>query len=66
MDSPEERVADKVISMKIPPVKCPRCDVLLEGREQFIGHMIHGHEMPVEETVEAWDSAHDGLKCALG
>ena len=65
VDSPEERVVDKVILVKAPSVKCPCCDILLEGREQFIGHMVHGHEMPVGETEKSWDSAHDGLKCIL-
>ncbi|MGI0020373.1 MAG: hypothetical protein ACREAY_07860 [Nitrososphaera sp.] len=48
------------------PVKCSQCDILLEGRGQFMGHMIHGHEMPIGETEEAWKSACAGMKCALG
>ena len=59
-------MVDKVILVKALSVKCPCCDVLLEGREQFIGHMVHGHEMPVREMEKAWNSARDGLKCALG
>lgn len=35
-------------------VQCRRCDVLLVGREQFIGHMIHSHELPYEKLEENW------------
>jgi len=35
-------------------VKCVRCDVILEGREQYIGHMIHGHDMPDAHAKESW------------
>jgi hypothetical protein len=37
-------------------VKCRFCDVLLVGREQFIGHMIHSHEMEHERLEAAWQS----------
>ncbi len=37
-------------------VKCRFCDVLLEGREQFIGHMYHSHEMSYEHLKAAWQS----------
>ena len=37
-------------------VKCRFCDILLAGREQFIGHMIHSHEMEHERLEAVWDS----------
>jgi len=37
-------------------VKCRFCDILLVGREQFIGHMIHSHEMEYERLEAAWQS----------
>lgn len=64
VDAPKERVADKVISMK-NSVKCICCDILLEGREQFVGHMVHSHEEPVAHAEAAWKSACAGIKCAL-
>ncbi|HEX6560690.1 MAG TPA: hypothetical protein VF016_01560 [Nitrososphaera sp.] len=36
--------------------KCNYCDILLEGREQFMGHMIHGHEMSVGQAEAMWES----------
>jgi hypothetical protein len=46
--------------------RCSRCDIPLEGREQFVGHMIHSHEEPVAHAEAAWKSACDGIKCAPG
>lgn len=37
-------------------VKCRFCDIMLVGREQFIGHMIHSHEMRHEKLQAVWDS----------
>ena len=37
-------------------IKCKFCDVLLVGREQFIGHMYHNHEMNYEHLQSAWQS----------
>jgi hypothetical protein len=37
-------------------IKCRFCDVLLVGREQFIGHMIHSHDMEHERLEAAWQS----------
>jgi hypothetical protein len=38
-------------------VWCSRCEILLEGREQFVGHMVHGHDEPVEQASSAWNLA---------
>ncbi|AIF85189.1 hypothetical protein NTE_03157 [Candidatus Nitrososphaera evergladensis SR1] len=38
--------------------KCRYCDILLEGREQFLGHMIHGHEMSVGQAETMWKSVY--------
>ena len=37
-------------------IKCGKCGILLAGREQFIGHMIHGHDMPFEKADMVWKS----------
>jgi hypothetical protein len=50
----------------LPATWCKCCDILLGGREQFVGHMIHSHEMPLGEAEMAWKSARDGMKCTLG
>jgi hypothetical protein len=45
-------------------VKCRYCEILLVGREQFIGHMIHSHELELEKLELAWKSLkvrHDRL-----
>lgn len=42
-------------------VRCRFCDVLLVGREQFIGHMIHSHEMEHERLEAAWQSLNANL-----
>lgn len=36
--------------------KCSRCDILLAGREQFVGHMIHGHDTALEQAEAIWKS----------
>lgn len=36
--------------------KCARCDILLAGCEQFVGHMIHGHDMAFEQADALWKS----------
>ncbi|WP_337862787.1 hypothetical protein [Nitrososphaera sp.] len=36
--------------------RCYRCDILLEGRGQFVGHMIHGHDMTIEQAETSWNS----------
>jgi hypothetical protein len=33
-----------------------RCDILLEGREQFVGHMKHGHDASFEQADVVWKS----------
>ncbi|HEX6560694.1 MAG TPA: hypothetical protein VF016_01580 [Nitrososphaera sp.] len=38
----------------MPATECLHCDILLEGREQFMGHMIHGHEMSVGQAEAVW------------
>lgn len=38
------------------PIKCRICDVPLAGREQFVGHMVHGHDMAVKEAESSWES----------
>lgn len=38
-------------------VKCRICEVPLAGREQFVGHMIHGHDMPFEAADAMWKRA---------
>lgn len=42
-------------------VKCRFCDIMLVGREQFIGHMIHSHEMEHEKLEAVWDSLNANL-----
>jgi hypothetical protein len=41
-------------------VKCRYCEILLVGREQFIGHMIHSHELELEKLELAWKSLEVG------
>lgn len=36
--------------------RCGRCDMWLEGREQFVGHMIHGHDASFEQADVVWKS----------
>lgn len=36
--------------------KCSRCDIPLAGREQFVGHMIHAHDMSFEQVDAIWKS----------
>ncbi|MEO9364120.1 MAG: hypothetical protein ABI348_09485 [Nitrososphaera sp.] len=44
--------------------KCHYCDILLDGREQFMGHMIHGHDMPFEQAEAIWKSVRSYDKLA--
>jgi len=37
-------------------IQCPQCDILLTGRDQFMGHMIHNHGMNFEGLKEIWQS----------
>ena len=39
---------------------CRVCDVPLANREQFVGHMIHGHDMSLKDADMMWERA-----CAL-
>ena len=55
MDAQKECVADKVMTMK-SSIKCIRCDILLKGREQFVGHLIHSHDEAIAHAEEAWES----------
>lgn len=64
MDAQKERMADKVMLVETSPVKCLHCDILLDGRAQFVGHMIHSHEVSIAHAEVAWESA--CIKCALG
>jgi hypothetical protein len=41
-------------------VKCRYCEILLVRREQFIGHMIHSHELELEKLELAWKSLEVG------
>lgn len=38
-------------------VKCRYCDILLEGKEQSIGHMVHSHETSIVQAEAEWKSA---------
>ncbi|AIC16654.1 hypothetical protein NVIE_023930 [Nitrososphaera viennensis EN76] len=33
---------------------CGFCDLVLVGREQFIGHMIHSHDLQCEQAGRLW------------
>lgn len=48
-----EHVANK---MRQVIIKCRYCDILLAGREQFIGHMIHAHEIGYDALETTWQS----------
>lgn len=37
-------------------VKCRFCDILLVGREQFVGHMFHNHGLDCKWLETAWKS----------
>jgi hypothetical protein len=37
-------------------VKCRYCDILLAGKDQFMGHMFHNHELDHERLEVAWKS----------
>lgn len=36
--------------------KCVRCDILLAGRDQFMGHIMHGHDVSFEQADAMWKS----------
>lgn len=42
--------------MQVPQlsIKCERCDIVLAGRLQFVGHLIHSHDMPLDEAEAEW------------
>jgi hypothetical protein len=40
--------------IKTITTKCPLCGIVLDGGEQFVGHMIHNHEIPLEQAVQIW------------
>lgn len=44
--------------------RCSRCDILLDGREQFVGHMIHSHDMLFERASAVWKSMCDSVDVA--
>lgn len=44
--------------------KCSRCDILLDGRDQFVGHMIHSHDMLFEQASAVWKSMCDSVDAA--
>jgi len=44
--------------------RCSRCDILLDGREQFVGHMIHSHDMLFEQASAVWKSMCDSVRVA--
>jgi len=59
-------VGDALTMQVLLSAKCRYCDILLEGREQFMGHMIHGHELPVGQAEAMWKSLTDvQQKCAI-
>jgi hypothetical protein len=37
-------------------ILCKFCDMLLAGRDQFIGHLFHNHDLPYEELDIIWRS----------
>ena len=37
-------------------VKCSYCNILLAGKDQFMGHMLHSHELDYEPLEIAWKS----------
>lgn len=52
-------MADKMMMKErssVCSVKCRYCDILLVGREQFIGHMLHTHEFSYEQLQTMWES----------
>jgi len=36
-------------------LKCRHCDILLTGRDQYLGHMIHNHELDLEKLLDIWN-----------
>jgi hypothetical protein len=37
-------------------IKCVYCDIMLLGREQFVGHMIHSHDVILDTAILDWKS----------
>jgi hypothetical protein len=46
-------------------VKCRYCDILLAGKDQFMGHMLHNHELDYEPLEVAWKSI-TAMTCRIG
>jgi hypothetical protein len=42
-------------------VTCKLCNVLLNGKEQFLGHHLISHELGIEEAGRAWILASQGM-----
>lgn len=42
-------------------IKCKRCDIVLAGRLQFVGHLIHSHDTPLDEAEAEWRRRHQVL-----
>ena len=55
-----EQVGDPLMQTWDISTRCSRCDVLLSGREQFMGHMMHGHDMGFEQADAVWKSLRAG------
>jgi len=36
-------------------LQCRFCDILLTGRDQFLGHMFHNHELEYEKLLDSWN-----------
>jgi hypothetical protein len=34
--------------------KCSLCGLMLIGREQFLGHMIHSHDVALDAAIIKW------------
>lgn len=46
--------------MTVRTVKCKLCGLPLTGAEQFIGHMVHTHEIRLEEAAYTWEVMKSG------
>ncbi len=53
ISSPNSSLTKEVIDSQTV-VKCSRCDIMLSGRAQFVGHMIHNHELRYEAVNSLW------------
>lgn len=49
-------MGDQIMQAYEISAKCSICDIPLAGREQFVGHMIHGHDMALERAEVMWKS----------